>query len=68
MRVGQSCLLVLSLAFSALLHAGSHEQKAEEFLKLVKADRLVVPVYAQVQQMFAQGFSKRAAKKPMLRC
>ncbi|SEL62297.1 hypothetical protein SAMN05216214_11578 [Atopomonas hussainii] len=63
MRVGQSCLLVLSLAFSALLHAGSHEQKAEEFLKLVKADRLVVPVYAQVQQMFAQGFAQAGGQE-----
>nr|MBF0684324.1 DUF2059 domain-containing protein [Pseudomonas sp.] len=54
--------LFLSL-FSAHASAdsASHAAEAERFLKLAKADRLTVPVYAQVQQMFAQRFAETQA-------
>lgn len=59
MRHLQACLLFLTFSMGAMAQAASsHEQQAETFLKLVKADRLVVPVYAQVQQMFVQGFAQ----------
>lgn len=35
--------------------------QAEQFLKLVHADKLTVPVYAQVQQMLAQRFAQAKA-------
>ena len=39
----------------------SHEAQAERFLELVNADRIAVPVYAQVQQMFAERFAQTQA-------
>ncbi len=45
-------------AFAA---SAAHEALAERFLELVKADRLTVAVYAQVQQMFAQRFAEAQA-------
>ena len=49
--------------------AKSHAADAEKFLLLAHADKLAVPVYAQVQQMFAQRFAQAngpAAKKALL--
>ena len=39
----------------------SHAAQAERFLELVNADRLSVPVYAQVQHMFAERFEQTQA-------
>ena len=55
---------VLSLAlFSVQANAdsSSHAAHAERFLELVNAHRLTVPVYAQVQQMFAERFAQTQA-------
>ena len=41
--------------------SAGHAAQAERFLQLVNADRLAVPVYAQVQQMFAQRFEQTQA-------
>ncbi|MBU3056742.1 DUF2059 domain-containing protein [Pseudomonas indica] len=45
----------------ALADDASHAANAEQFLKLAHADKLTVPVYAQVQQMFAQRFAESKA-------
>lgn len=42
----------------AMADAASHAADAERFLKLAHADKLTVPVYSQVQQMFAQRFAQ----------
>ncbi len=55
-----SVLLVCSSA-QALADASSHAADAERFLQLARADKLAVPVYAQVQQMFAQRFAESNA-------
>ncbi|MFQ7899122.1 DUF2059 domain-containing protein [Stutzerimonas degradans] len=71
LRVFSVCTaLILSLA-SVAANAGqaSHARNAERFLQLANADRLAVPVYAQVQQMFAQRFAETQApenKKALL--
>ncbi|WP_420831598.1 DUF2059 domain-containing protein [Phytopseudomonas seleniipraecipitans] len=44
-----------------LADARSHNADAERFLQLAHADKLAVPVYAQVQQMFAQRFAEAKA-------
>lgn len=44
-----------------LADAKSHAADAERFLLLARADKLAVPVYAQVQQMFAQRFAESNA-------
>ncbi len=44
-----------------LAASDSHTADAERFLKLTNADRLAVPVYAQVQQLFAQRFAEAKA-------
>jgi len=49
------------LAGHASADSASHEAQAERFLELVNADRISVPVYAQVQQMFAQRFEQTQA-------
>ncbi len=41
--------------------SAGHQAQAERFLELVNADRLAVPVYAQVQQMFAERFEQTQA-------
>lgn len=54
----------LSLALlsgQANADSASHAAKAERFLELVNADRIAVPVYAQVQQMFAERFAQTQA-------
>jgi uncharacterized protein len=57
------CATVLLTCGSAqaFADAASHAADAERFLKLARAERLTVPVYAQVQQMFAQRFAESQA-------
>lgn len=59
-RLSQFCTAIaLSASASlAMADAASHAADAERFLKLAHADKLTVPVYAQVQQMFAQRFAQ----------
>ena len=62
-------MLFVFVSSSALADSASHNGSAERFLQLANADRLAVPVYAQVQQMFAQRFSESQApdsKKALL--
>ncbi|MEB2325956.1 MAG: DUF2059 domain-containing protein [Pseudomonas sp.] len=71
LRVFSVCTaLILSLAsVAANADQASHARNAERFLQLANADRLAVPVYAQVQQMFAQRFAETQApenKKALL--
>lgn len=61
LRLLSSALLLAALSGQALADAASHAANAEQFLKLARADKLTVPVYAQVQQMFAQGFAQAKA-------
>lgn len=47
----------------------SHAAEARRFLQLTRADKLSVPAYAQVQQMFAQRFAQvqgKDSQKPIL--
>lgn len=62
-RLSALCAAVLLACSSAqvLADAASHAADAERFLQLARADKLVVPVYAQVQQMFAQRFAESKA-------
>lgn len=71
LRVFSVCTaLILSLAsVAANADQASHARNAERFLQLANADRLAVPVYAQVQQMLAQRFAETQApenKKALL--
>ncbi|MCQ4264302.1 hypothetical protein CXK91_00015 [Stutzerimonas stutzeri] len=62
-------MLFICASSSAFADNAGHERSAERFLQLANADRLAVPVYAQVQQMFAQRFAETQApenKKAML--
>lgn len=52
---------LLACSTQVLADAKSHAADAERFLQLARADKLAVPVYAQVQQMFAQRFAESAA-------
>ncbi|MBM7059665.1 DUF2059 domain-containing protein [Pseudomonas sp. UL073] len=64
-----TAVLLVGLSGQVLADAASHAANAERFLKLAHADKLTVPVYAQVQQMFAQRFAQTKApeaKKPLL--
>jgi hypothetical protein len=54
-------LSVALLAGHASADSASHAAQAERFLELVNADRISVPVYAQVQQMFAERFEQTQA-------
>jgi len=56
-----SVLSMALLSGQASADAAGHKAQAERFLELVNADRLAVPVYAQVQQMFAQRFEQTQA-------
>jgi hypothetical protein len=56
------CIAALIAASGpALADDASHAAAAEQFLKLAHADKLTTPVYAQVQQMFAQRFAQSQA-------
>lgn len=63
LRLSVLCGAVLLACGSTqvLADAASHAADAERFLQLAKADKLVVPVYAQVQQMFSQRFAESEA-------
>ena len=70
-RIPAFCMAALMTLGSAqvMADARSHEADAERFLQLARADKLAVPVYAQVQQMFAQRFAEAKApesKKALL--
>ncbi|UUC48627.1 DUF2059 domain-containing protein [Pseudomonas citronellolis] len=54
------CTAALLVGFSTMALADSAAE-AEKFLKQVHADKLTVPVYAQVQQMFSQHFAQAKA-------
>ena len=57
-----SVALILACASAPVLaDAKSHAADAERFLLLARADKLAVPVYAQVQGMFAQRFAELKA-------
>ena len=56
-----AALLLACASAQAFADAASHAADAERFLKLARAERLTVPVYAQVQQMFAQRFAESQA-------
>lgn len=71
LRIPTFCAAVLlsCAAGPVLADSASHAADAERFLKLANADKLAVPVYAQVQQMFAQRFAQAQApegKKALL--
>ncbi|PBQ00669.1 hypothetical protein CCL17_16400 [Pseudomonas congelans] len=70
-RLRAICTAVALVCASGQVFAdtASHNASAETFLKLANADRLGAPVYAQVQQMFAQRFAETkapASKKALL--
>ncbi|MFI8740299.1 DUF2059 domain-containing protein [Stutzerimonas zhaodongensis] len=56
-----SVLSMALLSGQASADSSGHKAQAERFLELVNADRLAVPVYAQVQQMFAERFEQTQA-------
>ena len=62
-RLPAFCAALILTCGSAqvLADAKSHAADAERFLLLARADTLAVPVYAQVQQMFAQRFAESNA-------
>ncbi len=62
-RLPAFCAALLLTCGSAqvLADAKSHAADAERFLLLARANKLAVPVYAQVQQMFAQRFAESNA-------
>lgn len=62
-RLPALCAALILTCGSAqvLADAKSHAADAERFLILARADKLAVPVYAQVQQMFAQRFAESNA-------
>lgn len=56
-----AALILTCGSAQVLADAESHAADAERFLLLAHADKLAVPVYAQVQQMFAQRFAESNA-------
>lgn len=56
-----SAVFLALSSVQASADSSSHAAEAERFLQLANADRLTVPVYAQVQQMFAQRFAETQA-------
>jgi len=70
-RLRALCAFLLLLASPWLLAdpQASHAAEARRFLELTRTDKLTVPAYAQVQQMFAQRFAEaqgRDSQKPIL--
>ncbi|WP_043310782.1 DUF2059 domain-containing protein [Pseudomonas sp. ML96] len=69
-RLRAACSLLLLLACGPLLaDPASHAAEAKRFLELTRADKLAVPAYMQVRQMFAQRFAQAGgneAKKALL--
>ena len=69
LRVYCSALLLLVSAPLLAEPQASHAAEARRFLELTRVDRLAVPAYGQVQQMFAQRFAQaggKAEQKPLL--
>ncbi|PTS86865.1 hypothetical protein DBR00_00195 [Pseudomonas sp. HMWF032] len=62
-RLPAFCAALILTCGSAqvLADAKGHAADAERFLVLARADKLAVPVFAQVQQMFAQRFAESNA-------
>ncbi len=58
-----AAVLLTCSSAPVLADAASHAADAERFLQLARADKLAVPVYAQVQQMFAQRFAETGASQ-----
>ncbi|MCY1289631.1 hypothetical protein D9M68_345400 [compost metagenome] len=56
-----TAVLLVGISGQVMADAASHAANAERFLKLAHADKLTTPVYAQVQQMFAQRFAQTQA-------
>jgi hypothetical protein len=56
-----AAVLLTCAAGQVFADADSHAADAERFLQLANADKLAVPVYAQVQQMFAKRFAEAKA-------
>jgi uncharacterized protein len=54
-------VLLLGCSAQVFADARSHAADAERFLLLARADKLAVPVYAQVREMFAQRFAESGA-------
>ncbi|HUE93659.1 DUF2059 domain-containing protein [Pseudomonas sp.] len=69
-RLSTLCAALLLACASAQVFADarSHAADAERFLLLARADKLAVPVYGQVREMFAQRFaeSKEASSNQAL--
>lgn len=68
LRVFCSALLLL-ISAPVLADSASHAVEARRFLELTRVDRLTVPAYSQVQQMFARRFAQsggQANQKPLL--
>lgn len=59
-RLAGLCAALLLLLFGSPLRAADagHVAQAERFLKQADAHRMTVPVYIQVQQMFAERFAQ----------
>ena len=64
------CSLLLLLVSGPLLaDSASHAAEARRFVELTRADKMAVPAYMQVRQMFAQRFAQnggKAAQKAVL--
>jgi uncharacterized protein len=58
-----AALLLLGSASQALADSAGHAADAERFLLLARADKLAVPVYGQVREMFAQRFAESSGSQ-----
>ncbi len=58
-----AALLLVGSASHVLADAASHAADAERFLLLARADKLAVPVYGQVREMFAQRFAESSGSQ-----
>lgn len=58
-----AALLLAGSASQVLADAASHAADAERFLLLARADKLAVPVYGQVREMFAQRFAESSGSQ-----
>ncbi|HLA30115.1 MAG TPA: DUF2059 domain-containing protein [Pseudomonas sp.] len=56
-----AALLLACASAPVFADARSHAADAERFLLLARADKLAVPVYGQVREMFAQRFAESKA-------
>jgi len=69
LRVLCAAVALACASGQVLAATASHNAAAEKFLTLANADKLGIPVYMQVQQMFAQRFAQTKApssKQPVL--